>query len=81
MNNEIIVKPLSISVRGSEGIDFREGWATGDMTEGGVEISTVYCAKTKQRFGGCIDRGQAIEIRDFLNNCISKWESESPKAT
>lgn len=78
MSNEMTVKPLSIDVRGSEGIDFKEGWSTGDMTESGVEISTVYYAEPKRKFGGCIDRKQAIEIRDFFNNCISKWENETP---
>jgi hypothetical protein len=77
MSEEIIVKPLSIEVRGSEGIDFKEGWSTGDMTESGVEISTVYYADARRKFGGCINREEATQIRDFLNECIAKWEAES----
>lgn len=69
---------LSIAVRGSEGIDFREGWSTGDMTEAGVEICTVYHADKREKYGGCINRDETKQIRDFLNTCIEKWENETP---
>ena len=76
MSDQIIVNDLSIAVRGSEGIDFREGWKTGDMTESGVGISTVYYADSREKFGGCINRDEATQIRDFLNECIAKWEKQ-----
>jgi hypothetical protein len=68
---------LKLEVRGSEGIAFQEGWRTGDMTEGGVEISTVYYADSKSLYGGCINREEAIQLRDFLNECVALWESET----
>lgn len=70
------IKPLHIDVRGSHGIDFREGSKTGDMEEYGVSIDTVYHSG-RGIFGGCINRKEATQIRDFLNECIAKWESEN----
>lgn len=67
---------LHLDVRGSEGIDFEEGWQTGNMTESGIEIRTVYYADDKRTYGGCINRQEAKQLRDFLNDCIEKWESE-----
>lgn len=67
---------LSLTVRGSDGIDFKEGWQTGDMASGGVQISTVWYAEDRARFGGCIDRDQARQLHRFLSRCISKWDSE-----
>jgi hypothetical protein len=67
---------LKLEVRGSEGIEFQEGWQTGDMTESGVEINTVYYADSKKLYGGCISREEAMQLRDFLNECVALWESE-----
>jgi len=70
------LQPLHIEVRGSHGITFEEGFRTGDMTEGGVLISTVWWADVERLHGGCINRKEAVEIRDFLNRCIEKWGRE-----
>jgi len=67
---------LSLEVRGSEGIDFREGYQTGGMQCGGVEICTVWYAEDRARFGGCIDRDQARQLHRFLGHCIAKWDKE-----
>jgi len=69
------IEPLKIKVRGSEGITFMEGVKTGDMTEYGVGIDTVWHSN-KKAYGGCIDRDEATQIRDFLNQCIEKWDAE-----
>ena len=68
---------LEMTVRGSNGIDLEEGWKTGDMTQGGLGINTVWWTDKKTRIGGCIDREQVRELRDYLNKCIGKWDSES----
>jgi len=74
------VDPLYVSVRGSEGITFKEGWSTGNMTAPGVQIDTVWYAEQSRAFGGCIDRAEATQIRDWLNSCIAKWDQEKVKA-
>jgi len=68
---------LELTVRGSKGIDFEEGYSTGDMTEGGLAINTCWWVEKQARIGGCLDRGQVRELRDYLNKCISKWDDES----
>lgn len=72
-----IVNELEIEfdVRGSCPIKFAEGWATGDMRESGIGIDTVWY-QDGRRYGGCINREEAIQLRDFLNQCIEKWEKE-----
>jgi hypothetical protein len=75
------VEDLSLTIRGSEGIDFREGSRTGDMTQSGISVDTVWYGNAKgkdinRKFGGCIDREQALQLRDFINECESKWNSE-----
>ena len=72
---------LSLDVRGSNGIDFEEGWQTGNMEEGGVQINTVWYADDRARFGVCIDRDQARQLHRFLGRCIQKWENESTEET
>jgi len=76
VSEEKNIESLHIDVRGSKGIDFTEGWRTGGMKKSGVEISTVY-VQGMGVVGGCIDRNEAKQIRDFLNKCIVKWESEN----
>jgi len=66
---------VEFDVRGSEPISFSEGWQTGDMTESGVEIKTVWHSN-KRSYGGCINREEATQLRDFLNECLSKWAKE-----
>jgi len=73
---EIIVDPLHLDVRGSEGIDLKEGSMTGNMEEFGISINTVWYADQRKAFGGCIDREETRQLRDFLNKCIKKWECE-----
>ena len=73
----IYVGSLHLDVRGSEGITFIEGWSTGDMKESGIEIDTVWYADRRKAYGGCINRIEATQLRDFLNACISKWDAES----
>jgi hypothetical protein len=68
---------LKMEVRGSNGIDFEEGWKTGDMKQGGLNINTVWWTDKNTRIGGCIDRGQVRELRDYLNKCIDKWDNEN----
>jgi hypothetical protein len=63
---------IEFDVRGSEPIKFSEGWMTGDMEESGVEICTVWYQDGK-RYGGCINREEAEQLRDFLNKCIDVW--------
>ena len=76
----LAVEALHIDVRGSEGITFKEGWRTGNMTDPGVEIDTVWYADKQRAFGGCIDRAEATQIRDWLNACIAKWDKEKETA-
>jgi hypothetical protein len=71
------IDPLHLEVRGSEGITFSEGWMTGDMTKGGIEIDTVWYAESRASFGGCIDRNEARALHEFLTQCIEKWDAES----
>jgi hypothetical protein len=72
-----VSKPLfKVDVRGAHEITFEEGWRTGGMTEWGVSIKTVYWADNKRIYGGCIDREEAKQLRDFLNECLAKWEEE-----
>lgn len=66
---------IEFNVRGSRPILFKEGSMTGDMTEYGIGIDTVWW-NDKERFGGCIDRKEATQLRDFLNKCIEKWDNE-----
>jgi len=68
---------LELTVRGSNGIDFEEGWKTGNMKQGGLGINTVWWTDKKIRIGGCIDRDQTRQLRDYLNSCIDKWDDES----
>ncbi len=81
MSNELATIPnepdlrFSLDVRGSEGITMEEGWSTGDMTQKGLEISTVYYADARV-LGGCIDRQQTKDLRDFLNRVLDKCEKE-----
>ena len=75
------VKDLSLTVRGSEGIDFIEGSRTGDMTQSGISVNTVWYGDARgkginRKLGGCIDRAQALQLRDFINECEAKWKSE-----
>jgi len=74
--SEIIVEPLHLDVRGSEGIYFEEGSMTGNMEKPGLSIDTVWYADERKAFGGCIDREETRQLRDFLNKCIEKWECE-----
>ena len=67
---------LSLEVRGSNGIDFKEGWQTGDMACGGIGIDTVWYADDRVKAGGCIDRDQARQLHRFLSSCIKKWDAE-----
>lgn len=66
---------FALDVRGSEGITMEEGCRTGDMTQSGLGICTVYYAGNGV-FGGCIDRKQTRDMRDFLNEVIAKWDAE-----
>lgn len=66
---------IEFDVRGSRPILFTEGLKTGNMTEYGIGIDTVWYAGG-QRYGGCIDRNEATELRDFLNKCIDLWSNE-----
>jgi len=72
---------LRLEVRGSRDIKFqpameiKEGWSTGNMSEGGLAIDTVWYAGSGLA-GGCIDRAQTVQLRDFLNRCIELWECE-----
>ncbi len=70
------IKPLHIDVRGSNGINFSEGLMTGNMTEYGISIGTVWWSDNKKIYGGCIDREEAKQIRDWFNLCLKKWENE-----
>ena len=74
--DNIEITPLHLEVRGSKGISFTEGFSTGDMSESGVEIETVWWADDNRLYGGCIDRSEAVQLRDFLNACIDKWAKE-----
>jgi len=80
LNDGLGIQPLYIEVRGSNGITFEEGAMTGDMVNGGVSIGTVWYAEDRRLFGGCINRKEATQIRDFLNKCIEKWEKEDKNA-
>lgn len=72
------VMPLTfkVEVRGAHEIKFQEGAKTGDMRKPGVLIETVYWADNKRVYGGCIDRNEAKQLRDFLNGCIDLWENK-----
>ena len=67
---------IEFDVRGSSPIKFAEGWKTGNMMQGGIEINTVWF-NDKERYGGCIDRDEAMQLRDFLNECEKKWCEEA----
>jgi len=67
---------LHLDVRGSEGIDFEEGSKTGDMKEYGLSIDTAWYGESRRRYGGCIDRTETKQLRDYLNSVIEKWENE-----
>ena len=75
------IDDLHLDVRGSQGIDFSEGWRTGDMTASGVQVSTVWYSDDRRIFGGCIDRAQALQLREFLSACIAKWDAEGETLT
>ncbi len=66
---------IEFDVRGSKPIKFEEGWLTGGMTETGICIATVWYQDGRS-YGGCIDREEAKQLRDFLNACIDKWDGE-----
>lgn len=80
LTDVLSVEPLHISVRGSNGITFVEGSRTGNMVEFGVQIKTVWYDGDRTAYGGCIDRSEAKQIRDWLNLCIAKWDSENEMA-
>ena len=65
---------IKLEVRGALSIQFEEGWRTGDMTEGGLGIDTE--KEQGVYIGGCINREEATQLRDFLNKCILKWKLE-----
>lgn len=67
---------LHLNVKGSEGITFMDGGMTGGMTEEGVTIKTVWYAEDNRSYGGCITREDAVSLRDFLSDCISKWKTK-----
>ena len=72
---------LSLTVLGSEGIDFSEGWETGNMDEPGISINTVWYADDMKKYGGCIDREQARQLHAFLSKCIAYWDSAATTDT
>ena len=63
---------IRMKVRGSKDIEFIEGSMTGDMEESGISINTQ--EHKGKLYGGCIDRKEVEELRDFLNRCIEGWE-------
>ena len=76
LSNGISPPFFKVVIKGAHEITFEEGWRTGGMTEGGISVKTVYWADDKRVFGGCIDREEARQLRDFLNECLDKWEEE-----
>ena len=66
---------LKLEVRGSHGILFKDGGMTGNMKEHGLSIDTVYHSGMGI-FGGCIDRIETRELRDFLNKVIELWDNQ-----
>jgi len=66
---------IRMEVRGSEYIEFEEGSRTGDMTENGISINTQM--HEGKLYGGCINREETKELRDFLNRCIDIWGNET----
>ena len=75
MNEEEQRLNIEFDVRGSRPIKFEEGWQTGDMTEPGLAIDTVW-HEDGIRYGGCINQKEAIQLRNFLNECIKLWGKE-----
>lgn len=67
---------MHLAVRGSKGINFQEGCKTGNMTQPGLLIETVYYAENNALYGGCIDRAETKQLYEFLGRCIAKWDSE-----
>jgi len=52
------------------------GSKTGDMKEYGLSIDTAWYGESRRRYGGCIDRTETKQLRDYLNSVIEKWENE-----
>jgi len=67
---------FDLEIKGSTNILFQEGWRTGGMKKPGISIDHIEIKGVGRRIGGCCDRAQAIELRDFLNKCIEKWDKE-----
>ena len=70
-----MMKTMYLEVLGWGDFRLQEGWMTGEMEKGGIDISH----KDKHEgfyAGGCITREDAIRIRDFINECIEIWEKE-----
>jgi len=71
---------IQVRVYGSHNLRFTEGWKTGPMTESGIEVC---CAKNFDDYadefeaGGCLSREGARMLRDYLNECIYRWEQSN----
>lgn len=73
-NKVIKLIGIRMKVRGSVDIEFIEGSRTADMTQNGLSINTQEI--NGRLYGGCINREETKELRDFLNECIKLWEDE-----
>lgn len=67
---------VDIEVYGWRAFRFEEGWCCGPMKRTGISLCPID-ESGMVRAGGSFSRGDAENLRNFLNDCLCFWDGEN----